>query len=173
MKRSLAIAIVGLGLLCAMGCVVPTIPFKTGEPIRGDRLVTLTSGTTTKQDLLEQFGPPTAIVAQHEIVAIPAPFAWNAGPATSFKMIARDYRFQSDTFFELFSSGHGLGEYHRIYYYDYVVSSKTGYIFIVAFNESGMTETDRLWVLVNEKTGIVEDYVFKKHNQKASFGRTP
>ncbi len=173
MTRSMVITAVGLALLCTMGCVVPTIPLKTGEPIRGDRLATLTPGTTTKQELLEQFGPPTAIVAQHEIAAIPAPLTWNAGPPTSFRMIARDYRFQSDTFFELFASGRGIGEYHRIYYYDYVVSSKTGYIFLVAFYESGTTEMDRLWVLVNEKSGIVEDYVFKKHSQKASFGRTP
>ncbi len=173
MTRSMVIAAVGLALLCAMGCVVPTIPLKTGEPIREDRLVTLTPGTTTKQDLLEQFGPPTAIIAQHEIVAIPTPSVWNAGPPVSFRMISRDYRFQSDTFFELFASGRETGEYHRIYYYDYVVSSKTGHIFLVAFYESGETETDRLWVLVNEKTGVVEDYVFKKHGQKASFGRTP
>jgi hypothetical protein len=127
-----------------------------------------------KQDILEQFGPPTAIVALHEIAAIPTPVIWNAGPSTSFKMTTKEYRFQADTFFELFaSSGRGPGEYRRIYYYDCVVSSKTGYVFIVAFYESGMTETDRLWVLVNEKTGIVEDYVFKKHNQKALFGRTP
>jgi hypothetical protein len=173
MKRSLVIAVVSLALLSATGCVFPNITFKTGEPIREDRLVTISPGKTTKQDLLGQFGPPTAIVAQHEIAAIPTPKVWNAGPSTSVRMIARDYRFQSDTFFELFASGRGYGEYHRIYYYDYVVSSKTSYMFFVAFYESGMTETDRLWVVVNEKTGIVEDYVFKKHNQKASFGKTP
>ncbi len=173
MTRTMVIAVVGLALFSATACVVPTIPFKTGEPIRVDRLATISPGTTTKQDLLEQFGPPTAIVAQHEVDAIPTPSVWNAGPPVSFRMISHDYRFQSDTFFELFASSRGLGEYHRIYYYDYVVSSKTSHFFIVAFYESGMTETDRLWVLVNEKTGIVEDYVFKKHNQKASFGRTP
>ncbi len=173
MKRYLVISIVGLALLSATGCVAPAFPFKTGEPIREERVASISPGTTTKQDLLEQFGPPTTIVAQHEIVAIPATFAWNAGPATSLSMKTRDYRFQSDTFFELFASGREPGEYYRIYYYDYVVSSKTGYIFVVAFYESGTTETDRLWVLVNEKTGIVEDYVFKKYNQKALFGKTP
>ncbi len=172
MKRSLVIVIAGLALSIT-ACIVPNIPVKTGEPIREDRVVMISPGTTTKQDLLEQFGPPTAIVAQHEIAAIPIPLVWIAGPATSLSMLSRDYRFQSDTFFELFASGRGTGEYHRIYYYDCVVSYKTGHIFIVAFYESGTTETDRLWVLVNEKTGIVEDYVFKKYNQKASFGKTP
>ncbi len=173
MKRSLVIAIAGLALLSATGCVVPAFPFKTGEPIREEQVATISPGMTTKQDLLERLGPPTAIVAQHEIVAIPASFAWNAGPATSFKMIAREYRFQADTFFELFASGGGPDEYHRIYYYDYVVSTRTSHMFVVAFYDSGTIETDRLWVLVNEKTGIVEDYVFKKYNRKALYGRNP
>jgi hypothetical protein len=166
------IVTIAIALLCTWGCV-PAIPFTTGEPIREDRLQTIKPGKTTKQDLLELFGPPGAVVAQHEIAAIPTPQIWKAGPATSFKMMTREYRFQSDTFFELFTPGRELSEYHRIYYYDYIVSSLTGHVFVIAFYESGRTKTDCLWALVNEKTGIVEDYIFKNYNQKASFGRMP
>ncbi len=171
MTKIIAVVFAALVLLYASGCA-PIVPLTTGEPLRKDKLETIIPGKTTKQDLFERFGPPTAIARRHEIIAIPASTNHKAGSATSFKGIPIEYRLQSDTFFELFA-GRELGEYHRIYYYEYVKSSLTGYIFVIAYYESGETETDRLWLLVNEKTGIVEDFVFKKHNEKAFFGPAP
>ncbi len=163
------LVIAGVVLMCSSGCL-PFVPAKTGEPIREELVGTVMPGKTTKQEMLEQFGPPTAIVRHHEIAAVLVPRSLKAGPSTSFKLMTGDYRFQTDTFFEMFSPERDP-EYHRIYYYDYIVSSMTGHCFLFAFYDTGGTRTDRLWVLVNEKTGTVEDYVFKKYNQKALFGR--
>lgn len=162
-----AVVTVCLVFFCVWGCV-PSIPFTTGDPIPEGQLSAVTPGRTTKQDLLELLGLPAAIVGQHEIAAIPSPLTWKGEPFT-----ASEYRFQSDTFFELFTPENTINEYHRIYYFEHVVSSQTGYFFLIALYESGSTTADRFWALVNERTGVVEEYVFKKHGRKASIGRAP
>jgi hypothetical protein len=63
-----------------------------------------------------------------------------------------------------------LDDCHRIYYYHHVRSSKAGYVLVFAIY-GGDPATDRLWVLVNEKTGIVEEFAFKKFEKPMVFGR--
>jgi tRNA-binding EMAP/Myf-like protein len=38
------------------------------------------------------------------------------------------------------------------------------WMILAAVDKNGKTMADSLWVLVNERTGIVEDYVFRKQD---------
>jgi len=142
-------------------------PYKTGEPIREDKVAMLEPGKTTKEELFERFGAPTSIAARGEITVIPSvrvqPLAMvTGGPNGGW--IGDYYKIETNTFFELFSVNHELSEYHRVYYYRSVVSKGMLFMGIFVNYQSGKTLTDSLWALVNEKTGIVEDYVFRKQN---------
>ena len=146
-------------ILCLSGCCLPLFPYsKTGEPIREDKVTIIESGKTTKEELFEWFGAPTSIAARGEITVIPSVRVQHGG------WIGDYYKIETNTFFELFSANHELSEYHRVYYYRYVVSKEMLFMGIVVGYWSGKTLTDSLWALVNEKTGIVEDYVFRKQN---------
>ncbi len=151
-------------VLCIGGCL-PSITLRTGKPIVEDNVLAMTPGTTTKSELFERLGAPTAIVARDEVPVVAAPPTW-AAPYRS----ASTYSFDANTFYELFPAAGESGEYSRIYYYRHVASRKMSYFMILAVYESGGTTTDRLWVLVNEKTGIVEDYAFRKSGATTVFG---
>lgn len=145
------------------GCIpVPAPTFRTGEPIQEDRIKLIISGKTTKKEVFEWLGTPMAIATRDEITVILSPGVWGAAPSAA---PPNSYKIQPETFFELFSGDHEINEYHRVYYYQYVSSKKTGYVGPFFIYESGKTVSDELWLLVNEKTGIIEDYVYKKHKE--------
>jgi hypothetical protein len=166
MKKSISLSLLVVSLLVP-GCA-PAIPFKTGSPIREDQVKMIMVGKTTKNDLFEWFGAPMAAAARNEIAVISSPTIWTHAPGM---MTGGSYSIESNAFFELFAQEHDLNEYHRIYYFDYTASYRSAYIFVLAFYESGYTKSDRLWVLMNEKTGLVEDFAFKKYGEKVVFGR--
>lgn len=145
-------------LLYLSGCVLPAIPLKTGERIRDDRVIMVEPGKTRKGELFEWFGAPTAVAGKDEIIIIPSAKVW----LDSSILMGGYYKINSDTFFDLFSTDYELSEYHRVYYYHYIVSN--GGVLIAPFvvYQTGGTKTDRLWALVDERTGIVEGYVFRE-----------
>jgi hypothetical protein len=147
--------------LCLLGCPlpVPMGPLRTGEPIKDKQVIMVEPGKTTKKELFEWFGAPMAIAARDEITVIPSVTGSLGG-----SLRRGHYKINSDTFFELFSADHELSEYHRVYYYRYAAAKKTGYFAVFAVYEIGKIMIDNLWVLVNEKTGVVEDYVFRKQD---------
>lgn len=151
-------------VLLAGGCL-PSVTFRTGKPIGKDNLASLKPGATTKIELFERLGAPTAVVVRDEVTAIATPSTW-AAPY----LRGAAYRFDSGTFYELFPVARAVDDYLRIYYYQYVTSRKMNYFMILAVYESGTTKSDRLWVLVNEKTGVVEDYAYKKSGADVLFG---
>lgn len=70
----------------------------------------------------------------------------------------------SETFFELFSAGRALRDTHIVYYYDSARLTATGVLIIpIVGGGYHATETavERLWVLIDDRTGIVEDHVFR------------
>lgn len=138
---------------------------RTGKPIGEDNVLAMTPGTTTKSELFERLGAPTAIVVRDEVAAVATPRTW-AAPYRS----ESTYSFDANTFYELFPAGRESGEYRRIYYYHHVASRKMMFFMLLALYERGDTKWDRLWVLVNEKTGIVEDYAFRKSGATTVFG---
>ena len=111
-------------------------------------------GKTTKHEVFEWIGPPMSVALRDEFISIPEPFQWNTKMASSPQ--------SSESLFELFSSGREFNEYHRVYYFYNAKSKKKHTYFLVGGYESTDTKFDKLWLLVNEQTGIVEDYKVKK-----------
>lgn len=91
--------------------------------------------TTTKKEILDQLGPPTAIARKGKVMTFPPPGRLKAG----------FIEMNSETFFEPFSLKFNNTDGHIIYYYHrpilYRVESK-------------------LWLYINQTNGIVEDYLF-------------
>jgi hypothetical protein len=141
------------------GCMI--IPLHTGTPVPEQRVKEkIQPGKTTKQELFALLGAPMAIAVQGEMTAVLLPSAVVSRPPHSREY----YEIQADPFFELFSTRHTLTVYHQVYCYYNAWNITMTFFGVVAYYETGNTTIDRLWVLVNEKTGIVEDYVFRKHH---------
>jgi hypothetical protein len=137
----------------------------TGAPIRAEQVNSLIPGKSTKSELLDRFGVPASIAARDETLALSSPSIMGRPFWGRFV-----YYLSSDTFFALFPPA---DEYHRIYYFYYALSYRYPVWYILYFGENGKTRTDRLWVLVNEKTGIVADYAYKQYGEDTVFGRSP
>jgi hypothetical protein len=144
----------------------------TGKPIKVEQVRSIVPGKTAKTELLEMFGAPAAVAAKAEVLVIPGPLRF-VSPNSNFRSsFPNRYssRFDTDTFFALFASA---AEHHRIYYFYHAVSYRHPVWYLVYFGEGGHMSTDRLWVLVDEQTGIVEDYAFKEYGEDMLFGRNP
>ncbi len=136
----------------------------SGSAIRPDRVQSLVPGISTKSQLFEKFGVPAIISAKDEIMTLSvAPVPSGSNPNLGRSAV----KFRSDTFFTLFPPA---DEYHRVYYYYRVYTTSYPVWYILYFGTNGKTETDRLWVLVNEKTGLVKDYAYKRYGQDTVFG---
>jgi hypothetical protein len=142
-----------------LGCVT------TGTAIRTERVQAIIPGETTKSDLLDMFGAPASVSARDETVTLPSTAIMGSPFSNRFS-----YRLRADTFFTLFAPA---DEYHRVYYFFHAVSYTYPVWYVVYFGENGKTKTDRLWVLVDERTGTVEDYAFKRYGEDTVFGRAP
>ena len=133
-----------LAVVLLVGCVpVPPITV-SGLPLPQEAVARIEPRETKKTQILEWFGPPTAIVAKGDRLPI-------TGDQT-----------EAASFFELFSSKHTISDYHRVYYYYHAVMKKQAVVLAVYIHEKTSINIDKLWVLVNEETGIVEDYVFRR-----------
>lgn len=162
MKRTMLTLGVLVMLMQAYGC--PIASPGAGMRLDDHEVRSVEPGKTTKRGLLLRFGAPTTIAGLSEILDISVP------PEEPLIQDSSQYVMESDALFELFLAGHQLNEYHRIYYYHSITRSD----FIVGlfvFDYRGRkTKTDRLWVLVNEQTGLVEDYAFKRFGEHTLFG---
>ncbi len=124
------------------------------EPIGEERIERIRPGQTSIREVMTWLGPPLAIARTGKTVIFPPPSMSKSG-----------YReMQSDVFFELFSD-HRLREEEVVYYYDASRQSSLGVFVIMIFiNIGGSTErvkAERLWLLVDERTGTIEDYVYR------------
>ncbi len=137
----------------------------TGAPIRAERVKSIIPGKSTKNELLDMFGAPMVIASRDETLTLSSTAIMGKPFSNRFS-----YRLRADTFFALFPP---VDEYHQVFYYYHAISYKYPVWFVLYFGENGKTKTDRLWVLVNEKTGLVEDYAFKQYGEDTVFGRSP
>ncbi len=145
------------------GCILPLPPYHTGTDIPEQQVKMLQIGKTTKQELFALFGAPMGIAARGEATAILAPTEYRYQATSAIILSRQYYEIQADTMFELFSLRHIFTEYDRVYYYYYAASSGLNAFLLFYNSESGKITRDQLWVLMNEKSGIVEDYVYRKH----------
>lgn len=146
---------------CLSGCV-PAIPWYGGTKIEKKDIITIIPGKTSKYEAIEKLGAPIAIAKMGERLPIPMESYWVPGLNLH---TPGQYEINSDTFFELFSTEHEFNEYHRVYYYYRSKSSGGTVILLLIFYESYRLSIDKLWLLVNEKTGVVEDIRFKKRGK--------
>jgi len=140
------------------GCA-PAIPIHSGQFLNNKQISNIQPGKSTKADILSSLGAPLAIAAKDEILTIQAPTILPERLTPIIK--GKYYNIASDTFFELFSGNHSLMGHHRIYYYYSAWSKKYAWFLLLVLYEVGRTDIDELWVLINEKTEVVEDYFFK------------
>ncbi len=120
-------------------------------------------GKTTRLNILEWFGPPAILAEKEGIASLPSE--------------GQDYekmrQVDSIVFFKYFLERHTLSEQHVVYYY-FNEWEKIGGVSIpipgLALASlpltSGNLQSRELWVLVNRKTGRVEDYVFLEGAEK-------
>jgi len=138
-------------VLLISGCFVMGHDFKVGESLSDKDLEKIQPGRTTKQEVLEMFGPPLGIARRGKVLKVPSAIQGKMGWE----------EIQSETFFELFSTKHTLTNQHIIYYYFSTEASGIGGIFLFFGKESTDIHVDKLWFLINEQTAIVEDYIFR------------
>ena len=102
-------------------------------------------GKTTKEDILKWFGPPLAIARKGDEDKI---------------MTAENVR--ADTFLELFSAKRPLTENDVVYYYRNVDTSNSGTLIVLIQTSERRSATAKLWVLIDDRNGIVEDFLTRE-----------
>jgi len=142
--------------ICAVvllgGCMVAGRKYKGEECFQKDQIEKILPGKTTKQEILLWFGPPLAIARKGKVIKIPSPDVQKTS----------SYELHSDTFLELFSGKHEITENHIVYYYTYSEMKGTETVVVFAGTGNSKLVVDKLWILINKETGIVEDYVFRE-----------
>ncbi len=154
MKRARTISIwifCALLSLCAGGCYFGE-RYLAQEPFNEQAMAGIKQRTITRQEVLEWFGPPVAFARRGTVVTFPPPGMRNEGWE----------EIQSDTFFELFPSQPGNADDQVIYYY-YSSRLKTDGVvsILIAGGYTRRLVVDQLWLLINERTGRVEDFVLR------------
>jgi hypothetical protein len=120
-------------------------------------------GKTTRKNILKWFGPPEALAKKDDMISLPT--LKNEG----VKMQEVD----SMIFFDKFLGKHPISEHHVVYYYLNEGEDINGFAipipglsFVSVPATFGNLQFSELWVLVNRKTGQVEDYVFLEREEK-------
>jgi hypothetical protein len=154
-RRSLA-ALAPAALLLLAACVPIFSNVRTGALLPEERIRAIHDGKTTRRDLLDAFGPPLVVVRREPPMArMPdvelrrsggseVPVAW---------------------FFDRFADARPLGADHVVYYYRahelqthmvgaYLVAPGGGAA--IPFDSSDERRQDRLWILLDDRTGVVE-----------------
>ncbi len=145
---------VALAALCLCGCFVARENVLADEALPGEHIRGIRRGATTRQEILDRFGPPVAVARRGTTMVHPP-----AGPAKRGRV-----EVPSDAFFELFSTGRALRDTEIVYYYDSSRLKATGFLLIPLVGggfHNSETVVQRLWLLIDDGTGIVEDYVFR------------
>lgn len=105
-------------------------------------------GKTTKEEILDWFGPPNAMATKGKIFQSASSSAGSkAEPITN------------EILFELFSGKRQLANHHSVYFYS---TSGTSGLDVLFMSETS-ADINKLWVLVNQESGLVEDYVYRPH----------
>lgn len=133
------------------GCIMGSSTYRSNEKFDiADFKEDLVSGMS-KQGILDLLGPPIAIAKKN------GSLLYLQDTVTGKNMIRHP-----DVFLELFSGKHALHENHRVYFYQ-TFSRETSGVAVVTFSSSSSTtEVKKLWILIDDKTQRVVDYIFKE-----------
>lgn len=139
-------------LNCASGCAVMTSKEIIYKPFNEAQIKEIRKGITKKSEILDWFGPPVSIARKGAIMPVPSPEPEEEG----------SIEIASETFFDLFSSKHQMTENHIIYYYySYGKSGLTISPLYILSTGTISSDINKLWILINEKTGTAEDYIYR------------
>ena len=136
----------------ASGCGIGTGHYRTSDSLQEKQIAQIKPGTTTKQQVLDWFGPPAAVARKSSDLKVPDKISEKAGSQAV----------QADTFFDLFSAKHALTEHHIIYYYSATEIKAMSTMVVAVATSDSSTLTDRLWVLIDNRTGTVVDFIYRK-----------
>jgi hypothetical protein len=138
-------------LIGMSSCVVGKSKHIIGEPFNETRIKQIQRAETTKKDILKWFGPPVAIARQGTTMTLPPPGLTKEG----YEEVSYE------TFFELFDAKHEIIEGHIIYYYYYREIKGSFAAIGPVDNSKQRLVVSKLWILINDTTGIVEDYLLR------------
>ena len=150
LKRIVRVVPVVFLLACFAGCVVGSV--QMDKTLTGELIEKIEPGKTAKGQILDWFGPPDVLARTGKTIKVPSTDPKNPGLQ----------EMDSELLFELFTVKHQIGDHHIVYYYADSEASVGGAFLLVAMAASTTMRQDRLWILINQNTGIVEDYVFRE-----------
>jgi hypothetical protein len=164
-KTLLFAAVVALFAAGPAGCAVISGKYVIEESFTDEQVKQIRNNQTTKAEILAWFGPPLAVARQGESLKVPPP-----GPG---KRGSHDV--PAEQFFALFAQKHELTKDQIVYYYH---DSSLRWAEIVILNGDFPTipsmRVKKLWVLINEKTGIAEDtFLGKPEKEQDHTGAGP
>jgi len=127
------------------GCMIGGMRH-TGEVLFAkEQVEKIERGVTTKQEVLQWFGPPVALARKGE----------------DGKEL-RSENLRTDTFIEICAGKHTINQDHVIYYYRNEGRRSVVGVAFLALGEKSWQVRERLWILINERTGVVEDYMLRE-----------
>jgi len=146
-----------LALLSATACVFPAVPHRTGHALDAETVSGVRPGRTTKRELFALLGPPWAIAAPGEVVAIESPVAMAGDGAMCQVRPGGIYRISTEAWFEPFVARRPIRDDHRVYYwYSWSAGGWNWYLLLALYASCG-NGVREVWALVDEATGTVED----------------
>ena len=150
-------------LLPTQGCIWGSVQYD--RTLTKDVVEKIKPGKTTRKNILKWLGPPEVLAKKDDRISLPILENEN-----------KDVRIQevdSMIFFEKFLEKQPISDHHVVYYYLNEGEDINGFAipipglsFISVPATFGNLQFSELWVLVNNETEQVEDYVFLKREEK-------
>ena len=146
MPRTILFTVLLLAVTLLSGCLVVSGSRKGEQLFTKEQAEKIERGKTTKAEVLQWFGPPVAMARKDK-----------GGQA-----LGGEGDLRPETFFELFTGKHAVGQFHVVYYYRNLRTEEIGAAVLLAASGQVSMKRERLWILINDANGIVEDYVLRE-----------
>lgn len=158
-KRTGNFVLLVMASLCLSGCCMVSANYRADEAIGRESVQKIRCGETTRQDIVTRLGPPLVIARKGKDTMYSSP------RMSTVRFVKRS----SEPFLELFSKNGALRDTEAVYYYRATERNETGLMLILLLINMGNTvnevQTEHLWLLIDEKSGIVEDVVYRDRDR--------
>ena len=133
--------LLGALTLLVGGCFVAVGRERSEPPLDRGLIEKIRPRTTTAAEILQWFGPPAMIARQSS--------AQHASAADTAPLL------------ELFAAKRPLGDQHVVYFYHSAARREVAGGVLLAAGVHSRAVVDRLWILIDKQSGLVDDYVFR------------